>query len=154
MSQEYPTLNEFEQSWADIAVLLQLRGATDIKTSDIAAVKWSDKVDVGVTRGTTGGRKKKSTAGQYDCDGTITFYVSGWELFLDALAQQDARISLVFFDVLIQHTPVGKSGIHSAKLIGARVLGRTADMKEGADPDKIEVPLYITRIEENGISLL
>lgn len=154
MADEYPTLNEVEPSWADIKASFPIYGGQTIITPDIAAIKWSDKVEVGIARGTNGGRKSKRTTGQYDCEATVTFYRSGWRLFRQSLASKNPKISLVGFDIIIQHTPPGSVEIFNVKIVGCRVVGRTADMAEGADPEKIEIPVNVMRIEEDDISLL
>ncbi len=154
MAQEYPSLNDVEPSWADIGLSFPIYGGLTHITKDVAAVKWSDKVDVGIVRGANGGRKAKRTTGQYDCDASVTFYRSGWAAFRAALAAKDTRISLVGFDIIINHTPPGSSDIFKVKIAGCRVLGRSSDMAEGADADKIEVPLSVMLIEEDGITLL
>jgi hypothetical protein len=155
MATEFPTLNEVEPSWADIRVNFPIYGGQTVVTPDIAAIKWSDKVEVGTVRGTNGGRKSKRTTGQYDCDGAITFYRSGWGIFRTALATRNKKISLVGFDIIIQHTPPGVADILSVKILGCRILGRSLDMAEGSDAEKIEIPINPMRIEEeDGISLL
>jgi hypothetical protein len=154
MGQEYPTLNEVEPSWADIKLSFPVYGGETVITPDIAAVKWSDKVDVGLVRGTNGGRKSKRTTGQYDCDASVTFYPSGWRTFRKVLAAKNPKISLVGFDILIQHTPPGQTEIFTVKIAGCRVTGRSSDMAEGADAEKIEIPVNPMLIEEDGITLL
>jgi len=152
--QSYPSLNDIEPSWADIALTLPIAGGASVSTEDFAAVKWSDKVDVGIVRGASGGRKKRRTTGQYDCDASITFYSSGWTLFQAALAAVNEKISLVVFDALIQYTPPGATTIKKVKLVGCRVVGRGEDASEGTDAIKNEVPLSVMRIEVDGASLL
>lgn len=154
MAQEYPTLNDVAPSWADVKIDIPVYGGATVQTSDIAAVKWSDKVEVGTVRGTSGGRKKARTTGQYDAEATITFYKAGWATMRAALASKNPKISLVGFDILIQHTPPGESGIHKVKVVGCRVLGRSGESTEGTDPEKIEIPLSVMLIEEDGVTLL
>lgn len=154
MASEYPTLNGVAPSWADIGVQFPIYGGNSVVTNDIAAVKWSDKVDVGTLRGTSGGKKLRRTTGQYDADATITFYKDGWRTFRDALKAKNAKISLVGFDVVISHTPPGDSGIHTVKILGCRVVGRSSDMSEGTDADKVEIPLNVMSVEEDGATLL
>lgn len=153
-NQEYPTLNEVAPSWADVRIAIPVYDGPMVTTNDIAAMKWSDKVDVGLVRGTNGGRKSKRTTGQLDNDASITFYKEGWRVLRRALATKNKRISLVGFDILIQHTPPGESGIFTVSILGCRVIGRTSDMAEGADADKIEIPLNTMSIEEDGVTLL
>ncbi len=152
--QDYPTINGFAPSWADLKVRIPLYDGPEVKTSDIAAIAWSDTVTTGKKRGTSGGRVAGSTTGEYDADGSITFYLEGWRTFRRALASKNKRISLVRFDVLVQHTPPGETDIHNAKMVGCRVLSRSAQEAEGADPSKREIPLEVIRVEEDGITLL
>lgn len=154
MAQEYPTLNGIAPSWADARITFPVYGGATVITPDVKAIKWSDKVDLGIVRGTNGGRKTKRTTGQYDCDATVTFYRDGWRIFREALATKDARISLVGFDILVQHTPPGESRIFNVKIAGCRITGRSADMSESADAETIEIPVNPMLVEEDGITLL
>jgi hypothetical protein len=155
MALEYPTLNEVAPSWADIKITLPIYNGNSVEPSDIASIKWSDKVSPGVVRGTSGGRKKARTVGDYECEASITFYRNGWEQFREGLAAKSKQITLVGFDILIQHTPPGSAAVLKTKVVGCRVIGRTADMAEGSEADKIEVPIDVMRVEEgDGISLL
>ncbi len=154
MAQEYPTLNDVAPSWADVKIDIPVYGGATVQTSDIAAIKWSDKVEVGTVRGTSGGRKKARTTGQYDAEATLTLYKAGWRTLREALQSKNAKISLVAFDVIVQHTPPGDSAIHKVKIVGCRVLGRSGESTEGTDPEKIEVPLSVMLIEEDGVTLL
>jgi len=155
MAFEYPTLNGIAPSWADIRITLSIYAGLSLAPTDVASIKWSDKVTPGVVRGTSGGQKKARTVGEYECEASITFYRNGWEQFRSGLTVLNKRLTLVGFDVMIQHTPPGSIAILKTKIAGCRVIGRTADMQEGADADKVEIPLDVMRIEEgNGISLL
>jgi len=152
---EYPTLNEVAPSWADIRITLPIYGGQSIDTTDIASLKWSDKVSPGLVRGTSGGKKKARTVGDYECEATVTFYRAGWILFRDGLIAISKQLTLVGFDIIVQHTPPASTQIFKVKIAGCRVVGRTADMAEGSDADKIEIPLDVMRIEEgDGVSLL
>jgi hypothetical protein len=155
MASEYPTLNEMAPSWADIRITLPIYAGQSIDTTDIAAIKWSDKVTPGLVRGTSGGQKKARTVGEYECEAAITFYRAGWELFRAGLIAKNKKLTHVGFDVLVQHTPPNSTAILRTKIAGCRVVGRSADMAEGADADKVEVTLDVMRVEEgDGISLL
>jgi hypothetical protein len=154
--QAYPTLNEFEPSWADIRIPIPLYAGPVVTTDDIAAIKWSDKVVVGAVRGTGGGKKRKRTTGQLENDASITFYLSGWKKMKVGLRtvapQQNGKyqVSLVAFDIPIQFTPPGSTEIFEVNIKGARIIGRTFDAAEGSDAQKIEIPLDIMQVEEDG----
>lgn len=154
MAQEYPTLNEVAPSWSDLSLSFPMYGGDTVKLTDIAAVKWSDSVEMGMYRGTNGGRKSRRTTGQYDCECTVTFYKAGWVAFQEALAALNPKISLVGFDILIQHTPPGSAKIFTVKVTGCRIAGRSADMAEGSDADQIEVAMNPMLIEDDGVTLL
>lgn len=151
-----PLLNDTEPSWADISLMIPVYGGPGFGTEDVAAVKWTDKVDVGV-RKSPDGRKRVSTTGTYEPDGSITFFRSSYRRFQRSLAAAavpyGGRISLVRFDVLIAHTPPGEPDIYKVALTGCRVLSRGGDYKEGTDPDQVEVPLFVSLIVDDGITL-
>lgn len=153
--QEFPTLNGTEPSWSDISISFPIHDGQTIKTSGIKSIKWSDKVEVGEGRGTSGGRKSRRSTGKYTCEATVEFYRTGLQLFVDALKQKNTRVSLVTFDILILHTPPGESGIFTTKLLGARMLGRAFDTDdESVDLDTVEVALDVMSIDDNGATLL
>lgn len=157
MAGEYPTLNEVEPSWADVKITLPLYDGPIVDTPDIKGIKLSDKIDMGIVRGTSGGKKRKRTTGQVDNDASITFYMSGWRMLRDALATKaplnasgKKQISLVLWDILYQFTPPGTEGIFTIKAVGCRVAGRSWEGAEGPDAQTIEIPLNIMDIEEEG----
>lgn len=169
-NQAYPTLNGIEPSWADIGVSMIVRGgplavATGplFTMADIAGLKWSRKLEVGKKRGASGGRIMARTTGQVDYDATAQFYRSGVDqlltnLIIAATAQgfvrgNQVQIGLVSFDLLVQHTPPGSIVIYTTKLKGCRFLGDADDMKEGPDPDKVELTIDPTEISRilNGV---
>ena len=146
-NQAYPSLNDIEPSWADIAVTATVNGGALLDMADIAAVAWSRSVEVGERRGASGGRVMARTAGQGSCEASITFYRGGLRRLIKALmAQAPTRgnqriISAVAFDVMIQHTPLGEDEIYQTKIKGCRYLGDSEDNGEGADADQVEVTL-------------
>lgn len=146
-NQAYPTLNGIEPSWADIAVTATIGGGALLGVEAIASLKWSRKVTVGKRRGASGGRVMARTTGESDYECSATFYRSGLRQLIKALmAVADTRgnqviISNVPFDIMVQHTPPGETEIYEVKIKGVRYLGDSDDMKEGSDPDKVEVTL-------------
>jgi hypothetical protein len=161
-NQAYPSLNDIEPSWADIATTFTVYGGDILDMADIAALKWNDKVDVGERRGASGGRVMARTTGSLTSEASATLYRSGHRRLIKSLmAKAPTRgsqrlISLVGFDILIQHTPPGESEIYQVKLTGCRLLGRSLDMKEGNDADQVEVNLNPLSIVEiiNGLEVV
>lgn len=149
-----PTINGVDCSWAELAATLTPTGAPALETLDFAAIKWSDKVDVGERRGTSGGRVMHRTRGSVSQDASMTLYRSSHKRLIGALAAiaprrgNQALISLVAFDILCQHTPIGTDEIFTAKIKGCRIVGRSDDNKEGNESDKIEVALNPIQIVE------
>ncbi len=147
INQAYPSLNDFEPSWADIAVTATVSGGALIPMEAIASLKWSRKVEVGERRGASGGRVMARTTGQGSQEASGVFYRSGMRQLIKGLVAQaptrgnQAIISLVSFDILIQHTPPGEIEIYQVKIKGCRYLGDADDMKEGTDADKVELTL-------------
>lgn len=146
-TQLFPSLNDVEPSWADIQVTFTAYGGKLLDMVDIAAIKWSRKVEVGVRRGASGGRVMARTTGEGSQEATATLYRSGLRRLIKSLISQapvrgrQVIIGNVGFDVLIQHTPPGEFEIYQTKIKGCRYLGDSDDMKEGTDADKIEVTL-------------
>lgn len=147
VNQAYPSLNDFEPSWADIAITSTISGGLLIPMEAIASLKWSRKVEVGERRGASGGRVMARTTGQGSQEASGTFYRSGMrQLIKGLMAQAPTRgnqviISLVPFDIQIQHTPPGEVEIYNVLIKGCRYLGDADDMKEGNDADKVELTL-------------
>lgn len=162
-NQAFPSVQEHEVSWADIAATFNVPGGQTIPLLDLEGVKWSAKVDVGESRGTSGGRVMKRTAGSETLEASASMTRSGWMTLLEAVeaaavsagAVRGDRviISAVSFDILIQHTPIGANRIYTVKLSGCRILGDSSDMKQGNEADMIELtlnPLEIARKSSSG----
>ncbi len=146
-NQAYPSLNDIEPSWADIATTFTIFGGEIIEMADIAGVKWSRKVEVGMRKGASGGRVMARTTGEASQEASATLYRSGLRRLIKGLMSKaptrgnQKLISLVAFDIMIQHTPVGEAEIYVTKIKGCRYLGDSDDMKEGNEADKVEVTL-------------
>ena len=158
-NQAYPNVNGDICSWADIGVTLNVPGGAEAPQFDLEAIKWSDKVEVGEQRGTSGGRVMGTTAGQLSSEATATLSRAGATQFIEALEVAAAslpgavrgnriKISGVRFDILIQHTPLGSERIYEAKLSGCRFLGRSHDLKQGNEADMVEITLNPIEIAE------
>lgn len=146
-NQAYPSLNDIAPSWADVGVTFTVSGGDALDMADINAIKWSRTVEVGEMRGASGGRVMARTTGQGSQEASATLYRAGFRKLLKSLvAQAPTRgnqklISLVSFDILIQHTPPGETEIYVTKIKGCRYLGDSDDMQEGNEADKVEITL-------------
>lgn len=151
-NQAFPTVNGDECSWADIGLTVNVPGGANFPWVDLEAIKWLDKVEVGSSSGTSGGRPMKTTAGSLSTEASATATRSGAIQLIEALETaalslpgavrgDEVVISGVRFDILIQHTPLGSDRIYTAKLSGCRFLGRSHDMKQGNEADLVEITL-------------
>jgi hypothetical protein len=155
--QAFPTVNEHECSWADIGLTINIAGGKTVQGIDWEGIKYSRKVEVGESRGTSGGRVMKRTAGSESVEASGSTTRSGWIALIEAIEEaaatepkfvrgNEVAISGVAFDILIQHTPVGSDRIYTTKLVGCRYLGDSDDMKQGNEADMLELTLNPIRI--------
>lgn len=154
-NQAYPTVGQFECSWADLTVTAKVGGGGAlIDTADIAALNFSDSIEEGERRGTSGGRRMSRTVGAVSNEGSITFYMGGLRKLVREMAKLaptrgvQKRVGLVTFDIGAQFTPVGDTEIYTFSLRGIRLLGRSWALAEGNEAQKIEVPISIMEIVE------
>lgn len=155
-NQAAPSVNGDECSWADIGITLNVPGGQTLDIFDIEAIKFASKLDTGESRGTSGGRVMKETAGSESSEASATFTKSGLAVLLAALEVaarainavrgNEVIISAVRFDVLIQHTPLGSTDIYETKLTGCRYKGDSHDNKQGNEATTVEVTLNPIKI--------
>lgn len=152
INQAFPILDGIAPSWADMSVKAVPSGVAIFDMADIAALNTGTTVEVGEQRGLSGGRVLKRTTGSQSHETSITFYRSGYQKALrnlKALAPlrgNQRAISLVHFDMIVQHTPPNDVEIYEYRLKGVRLLGRSMAHAEGTDADKVEVPCSIAEL--------
>lgn len=153
--QSYPTLQGEAQSWANIEVKANLYDGPSIDLSDIVGLDW----DIGAERGTqrsTNGSIKAFTRGQSTPSGKISFYADGCVSFIEKLIDiaiakgfvenGEAKYGMVSFDILVQHTPLGSTGIRQVELLGCQLAKDAASYAEGSDADKNDLELSVKRV--------
>lgn len=154
VNQAYPSLNDIEPSWADIKATFTVFDGDVLEMVDFASIKFGDKVEVGDRRGASGGRRMARTTGSRSEEASASLYRSGHRRLVKSLASKaptrgnQKLISLVGFDILIQHTPPGEVEIYTVKIKGCRLLGRDFDFKEGNDADQVAIALNPIEIVE------
>jgi hypothetical protein len=152
MNQLYPSLNDIEPSWADIAVTCTIYDGPLLEMADISEISWSRSVEVGERRGASGGRVMARTTGSVSYEASMTLYRSGYRKLMKALQEvaptrgNQKLVSLVGFDVMIQHSPPGEEEIYQTKIKGCRLLGDSNDNSEGTDADTVELTLSTIEI--------
>ncbi len=162
-NQAFPSVQEMEVSWADIALTFNIPGGATVPLVDLEGIKFSRKVEVGESRGTSGGRPMKRTRGSvsYEAAATMTRsgvaqIVEGLEVAAESAGEtrgNEVAISGISFDILIQHTPLGSSRIYTSKLSGCRMLGDSYDAKQGNEADMVELtlnPILIATLSQTG----
>lgn len=143
---DFPILDGIAPSWADITIKCSIYGGALLDVKDIAAINSATTVEVGEQRGTSG-RRMKRTTGQSSEEASWTLYRSGYQKLLRNLASvapargNQKRVSLVHFDIQVQHTPPGDDEIYEYIIKGCRLMGRTLNGAEGVDADQVEVAL-------------
>lgn len=149
---DYPVLDGIAPSWADITVSLTPYGGELLDVKDIAAINTGTTVEVGEQRGASGGRVMRRTTGSVSHEASMTLYKSGWNKLLRKLKEAateragQKRVGLVHFDIFIQHIPPDESDEYEIKILGCRLMGRSANSAEGTDADQVEVPLSVGQI--------
>lgn len=159
INQAFPSVNDIESSWAEIGIAFNIDEGVTVRP-DMSAIKWSRKVTVGTRKGPSGGRPMARTRGEIAYDASGTFSKGGLSTLEDALVERavaqnftrgnQVLISLVAFDIVVQHTPIGSTDIFEVWLKGCRYLEDSEDNSEGTDPDAIEVvlnPIEIVKVK-------
>lgn len=146
-SQEYPLLNGYAPSWADIITTINVQDGPTIKDIDYAELKWSSKVSFGEQRGASGGRVIAQTTGSQKDEGSCVYYKSGLWRLLDVLADvapvrgNQRAVSAVRFNITILHTPYGSDVVYHEFMRGCRLASFESSMKEGDEAEQVPMDL-------------
>lgn len=149
-SNEFPVLDGIAPSWADISVTLSGTGIALFEMADIKEISSGTTLEVGEQR--AGGRVIRTTTGSESSEASITLYRAGFQKFCEAAIAaaprrgNEARLSLVHFDIIVQHDVPGNPTIFTYKILGCRYAGRTLNGAEGVDADTVQVPLKVKKI--------
>lgn len=159
-AQEFPLLDGFAPSWADVSCTLTPSGAALLDISDIKSIKTTLSLDVGEQRGASGGRVLAVTAGSSKDEAEMTLYYSGFVKMLNGLRPlaplvrgNQRRLSLVRFGLIYQFTPPGSTAIYEVRIKGCRYIGRDMAPAEGPDAVTVDVklnPMQICDVLDNG----
>jgi hypothetical protein len=149
VSQEYPSLNDVAPSWADIKTIVNISGGQTVVDIDYKSIKWSSKVERGEQAGASGGRVMKRTTGSVKDEGSCEYYKSGLRKLLKAIVGSTGiytrgnqqLISLVSFDILIQHSVPGDDEIYEEVMRGCRLSSFESSMAEGNDAEIVPMDL-------------
>lgn len=154
VNNDYPVLDGISPSWADIEAEAMPIGGQLLSVKDFAAIHTGTSVEVGEQEGASGGRVMKRTTGRVKNEFSITLYRDGYLRLLRGLKGLAPKrgnqrlISLVHFDIKVQHTPIGSVDIFEYRAKGLRIIGRTLDGAEGTSADTVEVPCSVITIAD------
>lgn len=154
MSDDFPSIQGEYHSWAEIAIPLEIFGGKSFKTPDIAGIKWDETADPEDVPG-IGPDPVGRTVGSVKRSGELSMWNASALEFMKELAKKNRRIRLVKFDIPGKWEALdGEGVIHTFKLVGCRIAGRTFEATAGdAAPSKVVFPLSIARIELDGTIL-
>lgn len=144
---DLPVLNGIVPSWADIKVVMTGLGTPLLDMKMITAINNGSTVEIGKSKGASGGRNMYRTTGAVEEEASMTLLRGGWTQLLRnfralaPLRQNQRAISLVHFDINVLHTPPGSIEIFEYRIKGCRVAGRSFADAEGTDAQAVEVPL-------------
>jgi hypothetical protein len=148
-NQAAASVNVHECSWADLTATINIPGGPTVEIVDFEGIKWSIKLEVGESRGLSGGRPMKRTRGSASYEGSASISRGGYVVLVEAIEAAAEATGLtrgdqviiggIAFDLLLQHSPLGDSRIYAVKMSGCRLLGASNDMKQGNEADMIEV---------------
>lgn len=151
MNNDYPILDGIAPSWADIIVRVSATGAPLLEMKDIASIDTGTTVEVGNQIGASGGRVMRRTTGSVKNESGASLYRSGFQKFLRNLKVaaeaaghvrgNQVLVSLVHFDIQVQHTPINDVEIYEYIIKGCRYFGRTLNSAEGNDADQVGLNL-------------
>jgi hypothetical protein len=162
ISQEYPTIDGFASSWADIAIDFSVVGGQSLSITGIKSIKSSRKLEEGKQMGVSGGRVLATTVGSATHEASAVFYRNGLSQLIDALVEvapnrgSQKIISRVRFDILVKYSQEGSERIYQRKYKGCGYAGDTDDDQDGNDVNTVDVPLNpleIVNILENGTEI-
>lgn len=149
---EYPLMDGFAPSWADIKCTLQASDVALLELADIKSVASGSTVEIGHQK--HGGRPYSTSVGELSHDCKMSLYATGaTKLFRNlkdaALAQgfvRDggvAQISLVHFTFGYMFTPPGTVNIYEQLWKGCRLLNDSEAPAEGTDVLSVDMSIYV-----------
>lgn len=144
----FPTLRGDSPSWADLNVTNDVIGGLIASITDLSALNWETKVEVGEQRGLSGGRVVSRTSGSRSDTADAEFYRSGLDALIAQLItvapldpQGRPKLSKVPFNLIVSYSTFGSDAIKVVQLKGCRLLKMGGKHSEGTDPDKVSVDL-------------
>lgn len=158
-----PSTGLFEPSYADLSVTLTPGGigvagglaiATGLTIDDIKSFSTGVEVEVGASRGTSGGRRRKRTTGQRSESASAELYRAGYQKLLRALMAAAPRrgnqviVGLVPFTWRLAYSVPGDPELYETICKGCRITGRELNDTEGSDPTVVSVTLDPIEIVE------
>lgn len=152
ISQDFPVLDGFAPSWADLSMNFKGAVTPKLEMKDIASVESVASLEIGELRGLSGGKVVRTTTGASKYEGKLGLYQSGFVNLLDNLGpgmptRGGVRIyGTIHFDIQQFWTPPGTDEIYEKQMNGCRILGDTLAAAEGTDAQQIDVPMKVGEV--------
>jgi hypothetical protein len=152
-----PSINQVYHSWADMSVVLKAYdGGAPIRSEDYRGLTYKQSLTPGEARG-NGTIVRGSTKGEYKAEGSITLLMASALRFLEALRdiarQQQILPGEVHFEVVANWRTRPGADMEEVRLVGCRVTDSALDTSPSTDAVEKELPLWVTKIYENGVCL-
>lgn len=124
--------------------------------TEVQEISYSESLEPGILRGTSA-KKLGRTRGEYDAEGSITFYLGAFDQFTTLLSAKAAGrgwMTQSFLITVIYQELVGGGPIVTDVLRGARVTNVDKSHSSGGDALQVTCDLDIIEVISNGKSAL
>lgn len=156
MSNSHPLINGVYHSAAEVELVLFGYGGTPFRTSDISEFNFEEKLEPADVQA-LGGKKRGTTEGVYTATGSITLHLGAQVEFMNKLAAlakaKKVVLGAVQFSVVGSFRATAAAPLVKFQAMGARVTGRTLEGGGDAAATVVPLPLNITSLRINGLSL-
>lgn len=120
--------------------------------TNLQEVTYSDSLEPGILRGTSA-KKKGRTRGEYDAEGTISFYKGDLSSLLSTLAALGkGGYGEAEFDINITYSE-GLDNVITDTLVGCRITDIEDSHSQGSDALTVSLTLDIMEISRNGLTM-
>lgn len=137
---DFPLINGRRYSFASVILKINGRQVVGVKE-----VSYNWKIDRAKVRGTNI-QPLGMTRGEYDCEGSLTFYKEDYD---ELIANLGDGYGEAVFDIAVSYADVGQPTV-TDELRGCSLGGAEKSPSQGTDALEVKCDLSITYILENG----
>ncbi len=138
-------INGHKFGWASVTL-----NVDDFEEDDVVEINHKWMTERGKVRG-KGTRVKGYTRGEDDVEGDITVNKAAYHKLLTRLKEKYGKIADASFTITISSSETGEDEIITEELIGCRLAGGEAAVKQGTDGLTVKIPLHIMSYTSNGV---